>query len=67
MAFTQQQLNALDAAIASGTMQVMYGNKTVMYKSLDEMLRVRRLMAKELGLLKEGGDRKTIEFNNGLK
>lgn len=65
MAFTLQQLQALDDAIAQGVMQVTYGNKIVMYKSLDEMLRVRNLMARELGLTNEKGERKFAEFNKG--
>ncbi len=67
MAFTQSQLDALDKAIASGTKQVMYGNKLVMYNSVNEMLRVRALMAKELGLTANKTDRKYGEFSKGLK
>lgn len=67
MAFTLQQLEALEAAIATGTKQVMYGNKLVMYNTLDEMLRVRDLMKKELGLIKPNSGRTYGEFNKGLK
>lgn len=49
MAFTQAQLDALDAAIASGTRSVSYDGKRVEYGSLAEMLQVRALMADELG------------------
>lgn len=67
MAWTLQQLEALEAAIATGTKQVMYGNKLVMYNSLDEMLRLRDLMKKELGLIKPNNGRNVGEFNKGLR
>jgi hypothetical protein len=41
MAFTQAQLDALDEAIATGSLEVRYGDKTVKYRALDEMLRIR--------------------------
>lgn len=69
MPFSLPQLQALDDAIATGTLQVSYGNKIVMYKSLDEMLRVRNLMAAELGLLNDStinDGRKYGCFNKGL-
>lgn len=67
MAWTTEQLEALEAAIATGTKQVMYGNKLVMYNSLSEMLQLRDLMKKELGLIKPNAGRKFGEFNKGLK
>lgn len=48
MAFTQVQLDALDDAIASGALTVKYQDKTVTYRSLADMLRLRDLMAAEL-------------------
>lgn len=39
------QLAALDAAIASGALRVSYDGKSVEYRSLDEMLRVRADLA----------------------
>ena len=64
--FTLEMLAALEKAIASGTQQVMYGDKLVMYKTLEEMLKARDLMRKELGLVE--GRRKIIrpEFSKGL-
>ncbi len=67
MAFTLDMLNALDKAIAAGVTQVMYGNKIVMYKTTAEMLRVRALMAEELGLKKSSSNRKYGEFNKGTQ
>lgn len=48
MAYTQQQLADLDAAIAEGALIVQSAGRRVEYRSLDEMLRVRRLMAAEI-------------------
>lgn len=66
--FTIEMFNTLTAAIATGTYSVQYGNKMVTYKSLDEMLRIRGLMAAELGLLPSTKDSRTYgEFSKGLK
>lgn len=63
MAFTPQQLAILDAAIAEGTLKVEYGDKKVEYRSLNEMLNIRALMAAELG---EGKPRRTYaSFSKG--
>lgn len=48
MAFTQEQLDALNQAITEGVLEVWYGDKKVKYRSLDEMLRIKRLMENEL-------------------
>lgn len=49
MAYTQDQLKALEAAIAEGALVVKYGDKSVEYRSLDDMLRIRDLMRADLG------------------
>lgn len=48
MAFTQQQITALEAAIASGTLSVRYGDRQVTYQSLSEMRRLLRQMRGEI-------------------
>jgi hypothetical protein len=48
MAFTVQDLNALDAAIKSGHMRVKYGDKEVFYQQTSEMLQARSLIVGEL-------------------
>jgi hypothetical protein len=48
MAWTIEQLNALDAAIAEGALTVKYADKSVTYRSLDEMLRIRALIVAAL-------------------
>jgi len=48
MAWTQSQLDALDVAISKGTRTVSYGDKTVTYHTLDEMLKLRAQMMAEI-------------------
>jgi hypothetical protein len=50
MAFTQTQLDALDTAIAGGTLTVEYDGKRITYRSLSEMLKLRDMMRSELGV-----------------
>jgi len=66
MAYTIEQYNALQAAIAEGALSVRYADKSVTYRSLDEMMRILKLMATELGLnaCKDGG-RRYASFSKG--
>lgn len=48
MAWTQTDLDALDASIKKGVRRVSYASGTVEYHSLDEMLKLRALMASEI-------------------
>lgn len=41
MAWTQEQLDALDLAIAGSTLTVKMGEKTLTYRSMDELLKAR--------------------------
>jgi hypothetical protein len=41
MAVTQTQLDALDAAIAKGVLTIRDGEKTITYRSVDDMLAAR--------------------------
>lgn len=50
MAFSQAQLDAIEAGIAAGTTSVSYEGKSVTYRSLDEMLRIRDIIMRALGL-----------------
>lgn len=45
MAFTQQQLDAVDAAIASGTLSVEYAGRRVVYRSMGDLMAARNMMA----------------------
>ena len=49
-AFTQADLDALEQAIASGQLEVRIGDRKVVYRTLDEMLKIRTMMRSSLGL-----------------
>lgn len=67
MAYTIEQHDALEAAIAQGALRVEYGDKKVQYRSLDDMIRILNLMKSQLGLLSPTGGRKYADFSNGIK
>ena len=48
MAYTQTQLDALDAAIAEGVLTVSYDGRTVTYRSLQEMKSIRATIFESL-------------------
>lgn len=50
MAFTQPQLDALEGAIATGSLSCEFDGKRVQYRSLDEMMRIRETIREALGL-----------------
>lgn len=50
MAFSQAQLDAIEDGIASGATTVSYEGKSVSYRSLDEMIRIRGIIRRALGL-----------------
>lgn len=62
MAYTQQQLDDLEAAIAEGVTSVMSNGRQVTYRSVSDMLKVRDLIAQELGVSGAGRQRKYISF-----
>lgn len=64
--FTQESLTRLEQAISEGVMTVRYTDKTVEYRSLSEMIQIRTMMRKELGLIQESGHRKKAQFSKGL-
>lgn len=41
MAYTQNDLDHLDAAIASGELMVSYGGRTITHRSVDDLLKAR--------------------------
>lgn len=72
-AFTQENLNALEQAIVEGIKVVKYSDKEVEYRSLEDMLKIRNLMKKELCVDKSsaskglfGGRRINGIHNKGL-
>lgn len=48
--WSQSDLDALEEAIASGAQTVAYEGKTVTYRSLDDMFRIRDDVRKALGI-----------------
>lgn len=59
MAFTVSQLQALEAAIASGHKRVSYDGKTVEYQSTADMVQAAGIIRADLianGLLSEGAN-----------
>lgn len=48
MAYTLSQLTALEDAISQGVLEVKYADKTVTYRSLDDMLRTKGMIEKAL-------------------
>ena len=48
--WTQTDLDALEGAIKSGITHVQFADRSVTYRSLDDMLKLRDIIQKELGL-----------------
>jgi hypothetical protein len=68
MAYTQQQLDTLEAAIAEGALVVKYGDKQTEYRSLSEMIQIRNMMREGLGLTANGdGGVLYPSFSKGLE
>jgi len=63
--FTLKQLQALEKAIADGALIVKYSDKMIEYRSLDEMIRTRDIMRRELGLI-ETTNRVYPTFSKGF-
>lgn len=68
MAFTQTQLDALNAAIASGTLRVTYDGNTVEYRSMAELVRARTLVMNGLNTQAGGAPtgRRFASYRSGL-
>lgn len=50
MAFSKEQLDALEESIAQGALSVQYNERRVTYQSFPDMLRLRDSMRSELGI-----------------
>lgn len=55
--FSVARLEALEAAIADGVLTVSYTDKSITYRSLDDMMKIRDLMRRKLGLKKQCGEK----------
>jgi hypothetical protein len=49
MAWEQTDLDAIETAIKTGQLSVSYRDRTVTYRSLDELLKIRALIRDDLG------------------
>lgn len=50
MAFTTEQLTALETAMASGQLSVRFNNREMRFQSLNDMIALRDRMRSELGI-----------------
>jgi len=67
MAWTQTQLDAMNTAIAEGTLTVRFADRSVTYRSLNEMLRIRTLMMDEIGTNAVVKDQmRTFSYSKGI-
>jgi hypothetical protein len=66
MAYTKEQYEALKSSIAQGTHSVTYGDKTVTYRSLDEMKGIVWLMKAKLFPDKKPTRRCFASFDRGF-
>jgi hypothetical protein len=61
MAWSQSDIDALKAAIATGTRSVSYSDRAVTYHSMDDMLKALQAMEAEVaGTQATGGTRSTF-------
>ena len=66
MAWTQDDLTKLEAAIAEGARRVRYSDKEVEYRTLREMKEIRDDIRAELGLTDASNRRRYADFSKGL-
>lgn len=64
--FTQSQLIAIEAAITNGSLRVKYQDREVEYRSMEELLKVRDLIRKDLGITSGRNKRIFSEFSRGF-
>lgn len=53
--FTEDDLKAIEQAIASGALRVEYNDRTVIYRSIKELKEAREMIRRCLGKSKKGG------------
>lgn len=67
MTYTLIQYQVISDAIATGALTVHYGDKTVTYRSLDEMIRIQTIMKNELFPEQNTNNgRKFASFSKGI-
>ena len=67
MAFTQAQLDALEAAIAEGVLRVRYTDKEITYDSYDALIKRRDLIKRSLNQVSKPLQQVGFNFSKGLK
>ena len=55
MAYSNDDLLKLEAALASGAKEVEYNDRTVKFRSIKELKEAIHIVKRELGLVKAGG------------
>jgi hypothetical protein len=63
--WTLTDLTTIRAAIASGAMRVEYNDRTVVYKSMNELLQAEQKIMRALGMVKKGGNRLLCKSSKG--
>lgn len=63
MAYTTEQLTALEQAIAAGALTVRHSDRTITYRSLDEMRSILADMKQSLGA--SGANTRRIYYSHG--
>lgn len=68
MAFSPEDLIAIEAAIKSGVQEVDYpGGQRIKYQSLSDMLKARRAIILEINSLRGGKPFSLADFQSGVK
>lgn len=66
MAYTREQYQALQDAIAEGALTVQFGERRITYRSVDDMIRIMRLMEGDLAGNQVPNDRRRYaSFSKG--
>lgn len=66
-AWSQEDLAILEKAIVQGTLRVQYADKLIEYRSLNDMMRIRDVVRKELGLVNPNSGRRFAQHSKGLE
>lgn len=66
MAWTSADLAALESSIKDGVLSVQYKDRNIRYRDLTEMLQIRDMMQRELGVRTNAGNRHYASFSKGL-
>ena len=67
MAWSTEQLEVLEKAIAEGVTRLKYENKEVEYRSLEDMMKLRDIIRAELGIVDKSGQRLYASYSKGFK